>query len=305
MLLSYLTSGRAPRNARGLTVCPSRLARSGRAVLVTALGALAASCDHSVTTTGGQIRSIEITPAALALNPGATRALSVIVRDESGSPLGGAQVFWSAHDPSIATVSPQGIVTAVGVGSTNVAASKGGKSAVAPVTVSALPPALVRVSPTTSTVIAGASITLSADVLDAGGGLLIRYPVTWSSGSPGIATVNSSGSVTGVAVGNVVITVTAAKLTGTAVVTVRPVPVASVNVAPSVGTVAVGKAVQLAATLRDAAGNLLSGRSVNWASGDASTATVGAGLVTAKKAGTATITATSEGKIGTATITVR
>lgn len=304
MLLTYLTSGRAYKNAPAI-IRFERLARPGGGFLLTTLVALVASCDNSVTATGSQVSSIEIAPASLALTPGTARALSVTVRDESGS-LSEGQVFWSTHDPRIVTVSPQGIVTAVSAGSTQVAASKGGKSALAPVTVSALPPALVRVTPTTSNVIIGAKATLNAEVRDAGGSLMTGYTVTWSSASPAIATVNSGGVVTGVAVGNVVITAAAAGLNGTAVVTVQPVPVASVAVAPSTGSVQVGKVIQLTATMRDAAGNVLTGRSVTWTSASASTATVaGAGAVTGLKKGTATISATSEGKTGTATITVR
>jgi len=67
----------------------------------------------------------------------------------------------------------------------------------------------------------------------------------------------------------------------------------------------VGQTVQLTATPKDATGNALSGRVVTWASGNSGVASVsGNGLVTAKAAGSATITATSEGQNGTAAITV-
>src|SRR5207245_9530287 len=60
-----------------------------------------------------------------------------------------------------------------------------------------------------------------------------------------------------------------------------------------------------APTRRAADGNPLAGRAVTWTSGNTSTATVNTtGLVTGKAAGSATITATSEGKNGTATVTV-
>ncbi len=62
---------------------------------------------------------------------------------------------------------------------------------------------------------------------------------------------------------------------------------------------------QLTATLKDAVGNALNGRTVTWTSSNTGVATVSAtGTVTAVAAGTATITATSEGKSGTAAVTI-
>src|SRR5437764_1019580 len=82
-------------------------------------------------------------------------------------------------------------------------------------------------------------------------------------------------------------------------------PVASVSVAPATATVTTGGTQQLAATLKDASGSALTGRSVAWTSSNAAVATIGgSGMVTAIAAGSATITAASGGKSGTATITV-
>ncbi len=94
-------------------------------------------------------------------------------------------------------------------------------------------------------------------------------------------------------------------LADTAAVTVIQVPVASVAVSPAVASVQVGQMAQFSATLQDANGNALTGRTVTWSSSDAAVATVnGSGLVTGVAAGSATITATSEGKSGTAAVTV-
>src|SRR3989449_6855251 len=94
-------------------------------------------------------------------------------------------------------------------------------------------------------------------------------------------------------------------LADTAAIAVIQVRVASVTVSPATPSLAVGRTLQLAATPTDSAGNPLSGRVVTWATSATSVATVSAaGLVTGVAAGTATITATSEGKSGTATITV-
>jgi hypothetical protein len=82
-------------------------------------------------------------------------------------------------------------------------------------------------------------------------------------------------------------------------------PVASLDVAPPSATVPAGQKVQLTATPRDSSGDALGGRVVTWASGSPSIATVnGSGLVTGVAEGSATITATSEGKSGSAGVTV-
>src|SRR5260370_10432555 len=83
-------------------------------------------------------------------------------------------------------------------------------------------------------------------------------------------------------------------------------PVAAVSVTPPSLELTVGHTGQLTGTPRDAAGDPLADRVVTWASDNATVATVSVtGLVAAVSAGTATITATSEGHSGSATITVR
>jgi hypothetical protein len=83
------------------------------------------------------------------------------------------------------------------------------------------------------------------------------------------------------------------------------VPVASVSVTPASANIGAGQAVQLTATVRDASGNVLTGRTVTWSSSNPSVAVVyPTGLVTGIAVGSATITATSEGQSGSATITV-
>jgi uncharacterized protein YjdB len=57
--------------------------------------------------------------------------------------------------------------------------------------------------------------------------------------------------------------------------------------------------------LRNANGTILTGRTVSWSSSENSIASVAtSGSITAKKAGTTTITATSEGKRATVTLQV-
>jgi alpha-tubulin suppressor-like RCC1 family protein len=86
----------------------------------------------------------------------------------------------------------------------------------------------------------------------------------------------------------------------------QPPSVASVAVTPSIATlVSVGETVQLTAGAQDASGDTLSGKTFTWSSSDASIATVSSsGLVTAVGNGSATITATTAGLSGSASLTV-
>ena len=81
--------------------------------------------------------------------------------------------------------------------------------------------------------------------------------------------------------------------------------VASVTVAPAANTVVIGATVRLTATAKDAAGNALTGRQVTWSSSNTAIALVTTGVVTGVAQGLSTITATAEGKSGTASVTVK
>ncbi len=188
-----------------------------------------------------------------------------------------------------------------------VAESYDGDSGAAPllhVNYSTEPVASVDVSPTSATIGQGATIQLTATPKDAAGNPLSRS-VTWSSGDDLIATVSSTGLVTGVAPGTVTIMAESGGISGSAAIEVIFVPVASVEVDPASATIATGATVQLTATPKDASGTPLPGRPVAWSSSDNAIAIVSAdGLVTGVSEGTVTITATSEGQEGTSSVDV-
>ncbi len=82
-------------------------------------------------------------------------------------------------------------------------------------------------------------------------------------------------------------------------------PVASVTVAPTSASAHVGDTLRLSATPWDSSGNILAGRRIAWTSDSTAVATVtSSGLVRAVAAGSSTIRATSEGRTGTAAVTV-
>ncbi len=120
-----------------------------------------------------------------------------------------------------------------------------------------------------------------------------------------MATVSGSGLVTGLTAGLATITATSEGKRGTSAITVTQIPVAAVSVSPATASLTPGQTVQLAATPTDASGNPLTGRVVTWTSSNGAVAAVsGSGLVSALAAGSATITASSEGQSGGAAVTV-
>src|SRR5205823_3248600 len=165
--------------------------------------------------------------------------------------------------------------------------------------------ASVTISPAPASVQVGQTLQLTASPKDSAGRILAGRTVTWASSNTSVASVSGSGLVTSVVAGTATLTATSEGKDGSAVVTVTLVPVASVAVAPATASVRVGQTVQLTATPKDSAGGTLTGRVVTWGSNNTSVATVsGSGLVTSVAAGTATLTATSDGQAGSAVVTV-
>ncbi len=147
--------------------------------------------------------------------------------------------------------------------------------------------------------------TLVATTKDAGGNVLTGRAITWASSAAAVATVDQTGLVTAVSAGSAQISATSEGQTALVAVTVLPVPVATVTLNVQASTLVPAQTVLLSATTKDASGTVVSGRVVTWSTSAAAVATVDAnGLVTGVSPGTATITATSEGKTAAAAITV-
>ncbi|MGI8509424.1 MAG: Ig-like domain-containing protein [Gemmatimonadaceae bacterium] len=252
---------------------------------------------------------VVVTPSSQSLAVGATLPLQAQVQDAAGQLVRDATVFWSSSDTTVATVSSAGVVSAKAVGTVQIAASAGGKSAVATLAVLPIPVASVSVLPANGTIAAGATLALSAVTYDAAGVVLPGRQVLWATSAPQIATVDASGNVRGVAGGTATITATSEGKSGASTLTVTvpppPVPVASVTIVPSAVSVAIGQTTTLTAVTRDADQNTLAGRAVVWSSANSAVATVdGSGVVKAVGNGSAAVTATSEGKTGTAQVIV-
>jgi len=251
------------------------------------------------------VASVSVAPSSVTVAVGGAVSLVATLKDANGNTLAGRAITWASNNAAVAAVSGTGVVTTAAAGSATITATSEGQSGSATVSVTIVPVASVSVSPATASVQTGQTVQLTATPKDGSGGALSGRTVTWASSNVGVATVSGNGLVGGVAAGSATITATSEGQNGSAAVSVTIVPVASVVVSPATAGVQAGQNVQLTATTKDAGGSVLSGRTVTWASSNAAVATVsGTGLVTGVAAGSATITATSEGKSGTSALTV-
>ena len=163
----------------------------------------------------------------------------------------------------------------------------------------------VAVTPRTAELTAlGATVQLSAQVVDQNGQAMAGAAVTWSSGSATIATVSATGLVTAVQNGSVTITATSGSASGNAAVTVAQAA-SSVTMTPASDTLAPRDTLRLSAEATDANGNAVAEAEFSWTSSAAAVARVdNSGLVTAVAVGSATITAVAGDASGTSEITV-
>jgi uncharacterized protein YjdB len=147
--------------------------------------------------------------------------------------------------------------------------------------------------------------TASAEGFDQRGDPITIGTPVWTTASSAIATVDSRGVVTGVAVGLASIIATVGGKQGQIALPVVPVAVATVVVNPPAAVASPGDTVRFTATTLDAAGDTLTDRVLTWSSTEAAVATVSpAGLVAAVTAGTTLIVASSDAASGAAAVMV-
>jgi uncharacterized protein YjdB len=154
------------------------------------------------------VPQLSVEPAALALLQGDSAQLAAVVR-QGGAVMPGATVTWRSEAPAIATVSADGRVAAVGVGSTRVSALSGVAMAQVPVTVvSACRTLGVTVRPASAQVRVGAELYVSAMLSCTDTVVAPRF--LWSSTDTSIASVDTTGRVVGRRAGTAVVVATLA-----------------------------------------------------------------------------------------------
>jgi len=223
----------SPRRTSGWLRCgvvregSGSMSGSGRTLATVGLVALSSwSCGSTAPGATPVVAAILVSPASSTLALNAQLPLRAQVQDGSGAIVADADVTWTVQDPKIVSISETGVVTALGVGTSQVAANALGKSGLATITVN--PPsanpgsaspgtaspgtstpgavATVRVTAPERKVKAGSTMQLTATAIDAKGSPVPHQGFYWSSSNTDKATVSASGLVTGKREGDVTIT---------------------------------------------------------------------------------------------------
>lgn len=167
----------------------------------------------------------------------------------------------------------------------------------------------VTVVPSANQLEVGRTSTYSVVVKDQHDSVIVGNSPVWSSSNTAVATISATGIVTALTPGTTTIrasvTGTRGVITGTGTLFVINPAVSTVTIVATIPSVFfVGQTVQATASVKDVVNNTLTMYAVTWASSDTTVATVSStGLITARKAGAATITASAGGKSGTLAIT--
>ena len=154
--------------------------------------------------------SIAVTPSSPTIEKGQTQQFTATGTYSNGSTADiTTSVTWASLAPATASVNTAGLATAAAAGVATKQATLGALAASATLTVTA--PTLVSITVTPSLPSIAASqtqqFTATGNYSDAGTQDLTSS-VTWQSGNPAVATINSSGLATGKDPGSAVITAT-------------------------------------------------------------------------------------------------
>lgn len=172
------------------------------------------------------IRSVTLTPDSARVVLGSTLQFVADIRDTADAIVWLPRLItWTSSDSTVATVTPNSsrgaMVTGLGAGIARISATVEGKSDTAAITIR---PVASVVTPESATVVVYGTVVLSATLLDGSGRTLSGGSIAWRSRAPAVATVDSTGTVRGVAGGTAAVIATSGGVSDTSAITVLLVP---------------------------------------------------------------------------------
>jgi uncharacterized protein YjdB len=285
------------------------------------------------------IRTVIVSPSSLSGTVGQTGQLTAVVKNQYGQVMTGAIVTWSSSNTSVVTINGSGMATGVGAGSATITATSSGYTGTAAITVTGgttvtAPGAVSDLAVAATT---DSSVTLSFTEVNDGTGAAASYEVRlasgtilWGSAAP-VVSGSCSTPLAGTSIGTKRTCTVSALTAGTSYqfqvvafrgtlnqnavfgalsnvatgLAVAQILVGAVIVSPTSESGTVGQTGQFTATVTDPSGAPLTGQKVSWSSSSNSVVTIDStGMAKAVGPGSATITATCDGKSGAAAVAV-
>ena len=258
-----------------------------------------------------RVESIALRIGNQVLGSGAQTTVELFAQYENGdSKKIESGATWISSNTEIATVDESGLVTAVAPGAANISATFQEQTASLQVTVtgSQTPLVAILLSPDNAELEAETQVTFTAKgVYGDGQQYDITQSVTWSSSNTAVATVDSSGIVSGLAAGMVTISASSSNVQGMTALTVIPKKeLVSLNISSSSPTVFLNESLQLVltATYNDQSTRNVAG-DAQWSTDMPSVVSVDStGKVSGVGLGQATISASYDGQSATYAVTV-
>src|SRR5580704_9408890 len=277
---------------------------AGSATITAALKGVSGTA--TLTVQPKSLTAIAIAPNSASLMIGGAQQLTATGTYNDGSTANvTSSVSWSSSTPPVATVNATGEATAVAAGSSAITAALNGASGTATLTVLAKSLSGISVAPSAANLAIGVTqqFTATGNYND-GSTANVTSLATWTSSSPAVAAINSTGLATGITVGSSTIRASLSGFSSTAALTVATVT--SILVSPASPTIAVDAVQQLTATAAYSNGSTADvSSSATWTSSAPAIAFVdAAGLAGGVLAGSSTITASYAGAHGTSSLTV-
>lgn len=280
----------------------------GSILIVFVALALFAACNKQPETIS--VTGITLSPTSFELTEGESVTLTATV---SPSDAANKNVQWSSSNPDIqvsngtvtTSFKPGAATTTVngremlGKGTITAKTEDGGKTATCEITVFAKTIAVTGISMSDDYLFLtkGQSHTLKATVVPDNA---TDKTVQWTTSDASVANVDQNGTVNAISSGNATITASAGDKSATCAVSVI-IPVTSITLNKTSLTLEKGSCEVLTATVSP---QNATNKEVKWTSSDASVAYVSNGVVTARKAGDATITASVADFSATCTVSV-
>jgi PKD repeat protein len=280
----------------------------GTAAITATFGNKAGSA--TLTVTGATLVSVAVAPATPSIGVGATQQFVALgtFSDNTTRDITAISTFASAT-PAVATIgASSALATGVTPGSTLISATSGARSGSTTLTVTPAVVMSLAIAPVNPTVQIGATRQLAVIASYSDNTTVdVTSSSVFTSATPAVATVAANtGLATGVAAGTSVVSAAFGGKTVTTTVTVPVATLASIAVTPATASVAVGGTQQFVATATysDNSTAIIT-TTVSWTSGTTAVGTIlPTGIATGVAAGSTTISASSDGRTGSAVLDV-